>query len=102
MNRVLSEQGCRVVGPQDRPGAIIGAVHRLRPDIVVLDLDGGSSHELAQRVPGASPETTVVLWAREEDLMEALDPASSASRLASAAVLERLRGELSRQQHVHE
>ena len=102
MNRVLSEQGCQVVGHEDRPSAIIGAAHRLRPDIVVLDLDGGSSHELGQLVRGASPETTVVLWAREEDLMEVLAPASSASRLVSAPILERLRGELSSQQHVHE
>ena len=42
MNRVLSEEGCRVVGQEDRPSAIIGAAHRLRPDIVVLDLDNGS------------------------------------------------------------
>ena len=102
MNRVLSEEGCHVVGQEDRPSAIVGAAHRLRPDIVVLDLDGGSSNELAQLVRGASPETTVVLWAREEDLMEVLEPASSASRLVSAPIVERLRGELSSQQHVHE
>jgi DNA-binding NarL/FixJ family response regulator len=102
MNRVLSEHGCQVVGQEDRPSAIVGAAHRLRPDIVVLDLDGGSSYELAQLVRGASPETTVVLWAREEDSMEVFPPASSASRLVSAGVLERLRGELSSQQHVHE
>jgi AmiR/NasT family two-component response regulator len=101
MNRVLSEEGCQVVGQEDRPSAIVGAAHRLRPDIVVLDLDGGSSNELAQLVRGASPETTVVLWAREEDLMEVLEPASSASRLVSAPIVERLRGELSNQ-HVHE
>jgi AmiR/NasT family two-component response regulator len=101
MNRVLSEQGCQVVGQEDRPSAIIGAAHRLRPDIVVLDLDGGSSHELGQLVRGASPETTVVLWAREEDLMEVLEPVSSASRVVTGPVLERLRGELS-SQHVHE
>src|SRR3954452_4584670 len=101
MNRVLSEQGCHVVGQEDRPSAIIGAAHRLRPDIVVLDLDNGSSYELAQLVRGASPETPVVLWAREEDLMEVLEPASSASRLIAAPIVERLRGELSGQ-HVHE
>jgi DNA-binding NarL/FixJ family response regulator len=101
MNRVLSEEGCQVVGQEDRPSAIVGAAHRLRPDIVVLDLDGGSSNELAQLVRGASPETTVVLWAREEDLMEVLEPASSTSRLLSAPIVERLRGELS-SQHVHE
>jgi DNA-binding NarL/FixJ family response regulator len=101
MNRVLSEEGCHVVGQEDRPSAIVGAAHRLRPDIVVLDLDGGSSNELAQLVRGASPETTVVLWAREEDLMDVLEPATSTSRLVSAPIVERLRGELSRQ-HVHE
>src|ERR1700712_3328230 len=101
MNRVLSEQGCHVVGQEDRPSAIIGEAHRLHPDIVVLDLDGGSSYELAQLVRGASPETTVVLWAREEDSMEVFPPASSTSRLVSAPIVERLRGELSGQ-HVHE
>src|SRR3954463_15162016 len=101
MNRVLSEEGCDVVGQEDRPSAIVGAAHRLRPDVVVLDLDGGSSNELAPLVRGASPETTVVLWAREEDLMEVLEPATSASRLVCAPVVERLRGELS-SQHVHE
>jgi len=101
MNRVLSEEGCQVVGQEDRPSAIVGAAHRLHPDIVVLDLDGGSSNELAQLVRGASPETTVVLWAREEDLMEVLEPASSASRRVAAPIVERLRGELS-SHHVHE
>ena len=101
MNRVLSEQGCQVVGHEDRPSAIIGAAHRLRPDIVVLDLDGGSSHELGQLVRGASPETTVVLWAREEDLMEVLEPVWNTSRLVAVPIVERLRGELSGQ-HVHE
>jgi len=101
MNRVLSEEGCHVVGHEDRPSAIIGAAHRLRPDIVVLDLDNGSSHELAQLVRGASPETTVVLWAREEDLMEVLEPVWNTSRLVAVPIVERLRSELSGQ-HVHE
>src|SRR3954465_3042091 len=101
MNRVLSEEGCHVVGQEDRPRAIIGAAHRLRPDIVVLDLDNGSSHELAQLVRGASPETTVVLWAPEEDLMEVLEPVWNTSRLVAVPVVERLRSELSGQ-HVHE
>ena len=101
MNRVLSEQGCQVVGQEDRPSAIIGAANRLRPDIVVLDLDNGSSCELAQLVRGASPETTVVLWAREEDKLEVLEPVWNTSRLIAVPVVERLRGELSGQ-HVHE
>jgi AmiR/NasT family two-component response regulator len=94
MRRVLTESGCDVVGQEDRPSAIVGEVHRLRPDIVVLDLDGGSAHQLGHLVAGASPETTVVLWAREEDLMEVIDPVSVDSRRVSAPVLERLRSEL--------
>jgi AmiR/NasT family two-component response regulator len=101
MRRVLTESGCDVVGQEDRPSAIVGAAHRLRPDIVVLDLDNGSSHELAQLVRGASPETTVVLWAREEDLMEVLEPVWNTSRLVAVPIVERLRSELSGQ-HVHE
>jgi AmiR/NasT family two-component response regulator len=94
MRRVLTESGCEVVGQEDRPSAIVGEVHRLRPDIVVLDLDEGSAHQLGHLVAGASPETTVVLWAREEDLMEVIDPVSHDSRRVSAPVLERLRSEL--------
>ena len=94
MRRVLTEQGCEVIGQEDRPSAIVGEVHRLRPDIVLLDLDGGSAHQLGRLVAGASPETTVVLWAREEDEMEVIDPVSSDSHRVSAPVLERLRSEL--------
>ena len=94
MRRVLTELGCEVIGQEERPSAIVGEVHRLRPDIVLLDLDGGSAHQLGRLVAGASPETTVVLWAREEDEMEVIDPVSSDSRRVSAPVLERLRSEL--------
>jgi AmiR/NasT family two-component response regulator len=98
MRRVLTEQGCEVVGQEDRPSAIVGEVHRLRPDVVVLDLDEGSAQQLGRLVAGASPDTTVVLWAREEDLMEVIDPVSADSRRVSAPIVERLRSELSRQQ----
>jgi DNA-binding NarL/FixJ family response regulator len=95
MRRVLTDHGCEVVGEEERPSAIVGEAHRLRPDLVVLDLDGGSAQQLGRLVAGASPETTVVLWAREEDLMEVIDPVSHDSRRVSAPVLERLRSELS-------
>jgi AmiR/NasT family two-component response regulator len=94
MRRVLTEQGCEVIGQEDRPSAIVGEVRRLRPDIVFLDLDGGSAQQLGRLVAGASPDTTVVLWAREEDEMEVIDPVSDDSRRVSAPVLERLRSEL--------
>src|SRR3954452_20208495 len=86
MNRVLSEEGCHVVGQEDRPSAIIGAAHRLRPDIVVLDLDNGSSHELPQLVRGPPPEPPVVLGAGEEALMEVLEPVWNTSRLVAVPI----------------
>ena len=95
MRRVLTEDGCDVVGQEDQPSAIVASARRLRPDVVLLDLDGGSARSLGRLVVGASPETTVVLWAREEDLMEVIDPVSADSRRVSAPVLERLRSELS-------
>jgi hypothetical protein len=43
----------------------------------------------------ASPETKVVLWSRDEDVMEVLDPGSTTPRRYFAAVPEELRSELS-------
>src|SRR4051794_9533676 len=57
MRRVLTEHGCEVVGQEDRPSAIVGEVHRLRPDVVVLDLDGGPAPQLGRPGPGAVPES---------------------------------------------
>ena len=68
---------------------------RLRPDAVVLDLLQRSSRELGDRVRTASPETKVILWARDEDAMEVLDPGATTPRRFFAAVPEELRSELS-------
>ena len=67
---------------------------RMRPDAVVLDLLQRSSRELCERVRTASPETKVILWARDEDAMEVLDPGSTTPRRIFAAVPEELRSEL--------
>src|SRR3954469_11362882 len=89
MNRVLSEEGCIVVGQEDRPSAIIGAAHKLRPDIVVLDLDNGSSRELARLGRAPPPEPPVVLGPREGHLREVLEPVWNTSRLVAVPVVER-------------
>ena len=73
---VLTEEGCEVVGEEERPSAIVGEVHRLRPDVVVLDLTAGPRSSSAAAC-GASPETKVILWARDEDAMEVLDPGAT-------------------------
>jgi DNA-binding NarL/FixJ family response regulator len=71
MTVVLEEDGIEVIGEEVRPQPLVLLAGRLRPDAVVLDLDRPDSRELAGRVRAASPETIVVLWTRDEDVMEA-------------------------------
>ena len=95
MIEILSEDGVEVIGEEERPQALVLMAGRLRPDAVVLDLLHGSSRELCERVRTASPDTKVILWARDEDAMEVLDPGSTTPRRFFASVPEELRSELS-------
>jgi DNA-binding NarL/FixJ family response regulator len=92
---VLEEDGVEVIGEEERPQALILMAGRLRPDAVVLDLLDRSSRDLCERVRTASPETKVILWARDEDELEVLDPGSTTPRRFFTAVPEELRNELS-------
>ena len=92
---VLEAEGIEVIGTEERPQALVLMAGRLRPDAVVLDLLEPSSRALADRVRLASPETKVILWARDEDAMEVLDPGATMPRRYFAAVPEELRSELS-------
>ena len=94
MMDVLSEDGLELLGEEQRPAALVLMAGRLRPDVVVLDLLERSSRELCERVRMASPDTKVILWARDEDAMEVLDPGSTTPRRFFAAVPEELRSEL--------
>jgi DNA-binding NarL/FixJ family response regulator len=91
---VLEEDGVEVIGEEERPQALVLMAGRLRPDAVVLDLLQPSSRELAERVRTASPGTKVVLWDRDEDAMEVLDPGATAPRRFFSAVPDELRREL--------
>ena len=95
MMHVLREDGIEVVGEEGRPQALVLMAGRLRPDAVVLDLLARSSRELCDRVREAAPETKVILWARDEDAMEILDPGATTPRRYFTAVPEELRMELS-------
>ena len=92
---VLAEDGIEVIGEEERPQALVLMAGRLRPDAVVLDLLQRSSRELADRVQLASPATKVILWDRDEDAMEVLDPGAATARRFFSAVPEELRRELS-------
>jgi DNA-binding NarL/FixJ family response regulator len=95
MMDVLSEDGLELLGEEQRPAALVLMAGRLRPDVVVLDLLERSSRELSERVRMASPDTKVILWARDEDAMEVLDPGATTPRRIFDAVPEELRSELS-------
>lgn len=94
MIAVLEEDGVEVIGEEERPEALVLVTGRLRPDAVVLDLDSPSARTLAERVQAASPVTTVVLWARDEDAMELLDPSAPTPRRFFSGLLDHLRDEL--------
>jgi DNA-binding NarL/FixJ family response regulator len=94
MNAVLREDGVDILGQEDRPAALLLMAGRLRPDAVLLDIARADSRDLGDRVRIASPETTVILWARDEDAMEVFDPGSPTPRRFSSELPEELRGEL--------
>ena len=71
---------------------------RLRPDAVVLDLGQATSRELGDRVRLACPETTVIFWARDEDVIEVVEPGESKPRRIVTAAPEELRNQLVRSQ----
>jgi DNA-binding NarL/FixJ family response regulator len=98
MTTVLEEDGIDVVGEETRPAALVLMAGHLRPDAVVLDLGHPTSRELGDRVRAASPETTVVFWARDEDVMEVVDPGASEPRRVFTPVPEELCSELMRSQ----
>jgi len=98
MTAVLEEDGIDVVGEEPRPAALVLMAGHLRPDAVVLDLGQAASRELSERVRDASPETTVVFWTRDEDVMEVVAPGASKPRRVFTPVPEELRSELMRSQ----
>ena len=106
MTRVLGEAGADVIGHEQHPAQIVTQTGRLRPDVVVIGLDGVGSRRLGQRVRDASMDTKVILWARDETVMEVLDPDAADFRVVEEALPEQLRSEMGgssrREQRVEE
>jgi len=91
MVAVLEEDGADVIGHEERPQALVLMAARQQPDLVVLDLLERSSRPLAERVRVAAPDATVVLWARDEDAMEVLDPGATVPRRLFTELADELR-----------
>jgi len=92
---MLTDAGMDVIAQEQRAHRIISETERLRPDAVVLDRDDDQSRTLSERVREASPHTKVILWARDETLIEVLEPGSETPRIVQAAVPMDLWSELS-------
>jgi len=96
LNRVLSEDGLEVLAQESDAARIVTEAGRLVPDAVVLDLNHEEAATVARRVRRASPATKVVLWARDETVMEILDPSSDSARLVAVSGPKDLSNELTR------
>ena len=94
MTRVLGEAGADVIGHEQHPSQIVTQAGRLRPDVVVIGLDGVGSRRLGQRVREVAPDTKVILWARDETVMEVLDPDAADFRRVEEGLPEQLRSEM--------
>ena len=94
LRRVLSEEGMDVVGQQQAPDEILGEAERLQPDVIVLDLDSARGGSLAGGLRRVAPDAKLIFWARDETLMEVLDPSSSDVRVVALTAHAELRTEL--------
>jgi DNA-binding NarL/FixJ family response regulator len=101
MNAVLMDDGIDVIGEEGRPAALVLMAGRLRPDAVVLDRGQAASRELSDRVRAACPETTVVFWARDEDVMDVVEPGAGEPRRVFSPLPEELRSELMRSRQLN-
>jgi DNA-binding NarL/FixJ family response regulator len=94
LRRVLAEDGIDVVGQEPNPRRIVVEAGRLQPDVVLIDRGDDHAETLSRQVQDVAPETKVILWARDETVMEVLDPASDRARLVALTAHGELRSEL--------
>jgi DNA-binding NarL/FixJ family response regulator len=99
LRTVLEEDGHEVIGQEREPRRILREAERLRPDVVVLDLDHEGARALGEQIQQVAPRTKVILWARDETVMEVLESVSRTTRLVAVSVSEGLRSELSSSRH---
>jgi hypothetical protein len=98
LQSVLADDGVDVVGQEETALGIVTEARRLQPDVVLLDLDQVAGEELGQQIQDVAPRAKVILWARDETVMEVLDPSSHQRRLVATASGE-LHNELTSHRH---
>lgn len=93
---VLDEEGFDVVAEQSAPEELLALLTRVRPDVVLLDLETESSAELAARICSDFPSVKVIACSPEESTMRVFPPfhhgESYLSELDPVALAESVRG----------
>jgi DNA-binding NarL/FixJ family response regulator len=92
MTGMLAEHGAEVLVPEH--GDVVDAARQMSPDTVVLDLDNTAAQDLSTLVREACPHAKVVLWGRDEDVVEVLDPGATSPRFVLGGDPDELRAEL--------
>ena len=95
LRAVLEEDGIDVIGLEREPERIVLQAERLQPDVVVLDFDKDGARALGDRIQHVAPATKVILWARDETVMEVHESVSRTPRLVAITAPDGLRNELS-------
>lgn len=101
LRMVLAEDDVDVVGQEQTATGIVIEARRLQPDVVLLDLDSMAEERVGQQIQHVAPQAKVILWARDETVMEVLDPSSSEARLVAITAPGELRRELTSNRHRH-
>jgi DNA-binding NarL/FixJ family response regulator len=99
LQAVLAEEGIQVIGPESNPDRIVEEAQRLQPDVVLLDLNHVEGRTLGEEIQDVAPRTKVIRWARDETVMEVLDPASDSARVVPLTARGGLYSELTRSGH---
>ena len=89
--RALVEGGAAVVDHATETDALVAHAAESLPDAVVV---GPRPSGLSARLRAAAPAATVIVWRGDEEVIEVLDPGTSAPRVIPAPAAERLHGEL--------
>lgn len=97
LQRVLADEGMDVVGQEEVLDQILGEAERLQPDVIVLDLDSTRAGLVTEGVRRVAPNAKLIFWARDETLMEVLDPQAIDARVVALTAPEELRSELTNQ-----
>jgi len=92
MGELLAGDGIDVVIAT--PATIITRAAQDEPDAVVLGRDDAESWEISRCVRRVAPAAKVILWSRDEDVMEVLDPGPTGRRRTCSAMPDALLSEV--------